>query len=230
MTATNVPAVKTKYTQQQMITGFIEGWRQLFNELPKKEAIGVIWSQNALETGSTASMWNNNIGNVKFVASKNPDDDNGKTYMMLSNVWEIINGQKVIFQPPNPATWFMAFPTLKDGVMFHLDFLKNHRYKSAWSAIEAGDPAQFAHLLKVQRYYTAPEADYVKAMNIYFKKFMADPTFEQVIAQYAPVVTPAPTPVVQPPVVTPPPPVNNGNVTSSIGNVISKVWSWFGNK
>lgn len=229
MPATLVPAVKTVYTQSQLITGFIEGWKDLFNELPKKESIGVIYAQNALETGSTASMWQNNIGNVKFVASKNPDDDNGKTYMMLSNVWEIINGQKVIFQPPNPATWFMAFPTLKDGIMFHLDFLKNHRYKSAWSAIEAGDPAQFAHLLKVQRYYTAPEADYVKAMNIYFKKFMADPTFEQVIAQYAPAVTPAPTPVVQPPVVTPPP-VNNGNVTSSIGNVISKVWSWFGNK
>lgn len=234
MTATNVPAVKTKYTQQQMITGFIEGWKQLFNELPKKEAIGVIWSQNALETGSTASMWNNNIGNVKFVPSKNPDDDNGKTYMMLSNVWEIINGQKVIFQPPNPATWFMAFPTLKDGVMFHLDFLKNHRYKSAWSAIEAGDPAQFAHLLKVQRYYTASEADYVKAMNIYFKKFMADPTFEQVIAQYNPSTSngdlPTPPIVISPPPIPGPPPVNSGNVTSNIGNVISKVWSWFGNK
>ncbi len=231
MSATCVTAVKTKYTQQQMITGFIEGWKQLFNELPKKEAIGVIWSQNALETGSTASMWNNNIGNVKFVPSKNPDDDNGKTYMMLSNVWEIINGQKVIFQPPNPATWFMAFPTLKDGVMFHLDFLKNHRYKSSWSAIEAGDPAQFAHLLKMQHYYTAPEADYVKAMNIYFKKFMADPTFEQVIAQYNPApVVPAPTPdpvVVAPP---PPPPPAPANNTSNIGDVISKVWSWFGNK
>jgi hypothetical protein len=238
MSATNVPAVRTKYTQQEMITGFIEGWKQLFNELPKKEAIGVIWAQNALETGSTASMWNNNIGNVKFVASANPDNDNGKSYMMLSNVWEIINGAKVIFQPPNPATWFCAFSTLKDGVMFHLDFLKNHRYKSAWGAIEAGDPAQFAHLLKMQRYYTAPESDYVKAMNVYFNKFMADKTFEAVIAQYnptpvpvtpAPVVTPVPVVVAPPAVVVPPAPVTN-NIASNIGNVISKVWNFFGNK
>lgn len=240
MAAICVPTNRTKYTQQEMITGFVEGWLALFGSLPKKEAIGVVWAQNALETGSTASMWNNNIGNVKFVASKNPDDDNGKQYMMLSNVWEILGGQKVIFQPPHPATWFRAFSTLKEGVMFHLDFLKNHRYKSAWTAIEAGDPAQFAHLLKMQRYYTAPEADYVRAMNIYFKKFMADPTFEAVIAKYnvapapTPVVTPAPAPVVPAPVVvTPPPPpapVNNGNVVSNIGNVISKVWDFFGKK
>lgn len=237
MPATAIPATRTKYTQQEMITGFVEGWLAQFGALPKKEAIGVVWAQNALETGSTASMWGNNIGNVKFVASKNPDDDNGKQYMMLSNVWEIINGQKVIFQPPNPATWFRAFPTLKEGVMFHLDFLKNHRYKSAWSAIEAGDPAQFAHLLKMQRYYTAPEADYVRAMNIYFKKFMADPTFESVIAKYqpapSPVVNPEP-PVITPPVIPPTPippmPIPTFVKSPVIGSLVSKFVSFFTKK
>jgi hypothetical protein len=222
-----------------MITGFVEGWRSLFGSLPKKECIGVIYAQNALETGSTASMWNNNIGNVKFVASANPDDDNGKQYMMLSNVWEIIKGQKVIFQPPHVATWFRSFPTLKEGVMFHLDFLKNHRYKSSWSAIEAGDPAQFAHLLKMQGYYTAPETDYVKAMNVYFKKFMADPTFENVIAGYQTAPIPAPV-VVSPPVVAPPPPAPVPAPTpppvpvkppsTGIGDLVSKVFSFFGKK
>lgn len=243
MAATNVPTTRTKYTQQEMITGFVEGWKELFNELPKKEAIGVVWAQNALETGSTASMWNNNIGNVKFVASSNPDNDNGKQYMMLSNVWEIINGQKVIFQPPNTATWFRAFPTLKEGVMFHLDFLKNHRYKSAWSAIEGGDPAQFAHLLKMQRYYTAPEADYVKAMNVYFKKFMADPTFESVIQQFGvapveaspvieapPVVEPTPMPQPTPVPAPTPAPVVSPTVASNLGNLVNKVFSFFGKK
>lgn len=222
-----VPTVRTKFSTQDLTKSLIESWHDSYNELPKKEQIGVIFSQWALETGLGNSCWNFNLGNVKAV-----DDPNSIIeYCMLSNVWEIINGQKVIFQPPHPATWFRAFPTLKDGVMFHLDFLKNHRYKSSWSAIEAGDPAQFAHLLKMQHYYTAPEADYVKAMNIYFKKFMADPTFEQVIAQYNPApVVPAPTPdpvVVAP---SPPPPPAPANNTSGIGDVISKVWSWFGNK
>lgn len=186
MPATLVPTTRTSYNGQQMIEGFVRGWFKQFGVLPKKEAVGVIWSQNALETGSTSSMWNNNIGNVKFVASKNPSDDDGKTYMMLANVWEIIGGKKVIFQPPHTATWFRAFPTLEEGVAFHLDFLKNHRYKAAWAAVESGSPAQFAHLLKMSGYYTAPEADYAKAMNSYFAKFMKDPTFDTVVAALQP--------------------------------------------
>lgn len=180
MAAILVPTVKTSYNGTQMVAGFIKGWANQFNEIPKKESVGVVWSQNAIETGSTTSMWNNNIGNVKYAPSKNQDDDNNIKYMMLSNVWEIINGKKVIFQPPHPATWFRSFDTLEEGVGFHLDFLKNHRYKNSWSAIETGDPAQFAHLLKVAGYYTAPEADYIKGMNFHFNKFMKDTTFETV--------------------------------------------------
>lgn len=169
-----------------MIEGFVKGWIKQFSVLPKKQAVGVIWSQNALETGATNSMWNNNIGNVKFVASADPAADEGKQYMMLNNVWEIKNGQKEIYQPPHPATWFRAFPTLADGVAFHLDFLRNKRYKTSWDAVEAGDPSQFAHLLKIHGYYTDTEENYARNMNYYFKKFMADPTFENVIAALQP--------------------------------------------
>jgi flagellar protein FlgJ len=186
MSAKLVPTVKTTYNLNQLIKGLVEGWFKKFGSLPKRESIGVLYAQNALETGGTIAMWNNNIGNVKFQASKNPEADNGIEYMMLSNVWEIINGKKVIFQPPHPATWFRSFPTLGDGVAHHLDFLRNHRYQKAWTAVEAGSPAQFAHLLKVAGYYTAPEADYTNAMNIYFKRFMKDPTFDAVVASLQP--------------------------------------------
>jgi len=180
MTAQLVPTVRTSYTQQQMIEGFIRGWLQQFGEIPSKTSVGVLYAQDALETGSTTSMWNNNIGNVKYIPTAG---DEGWFYMMLANVWEVINGQKVYFQPPNPATWFRAFPTLAEGVAFHLDFLKNHRYKNAWTAVESGNPAAFAHLLKLAGYYTAPEADYVRMMNYYFNKYMADTTYEQVVAK-----------------------------------------------
>lgn len=203
MAAKLVTAVRTTYNQQDMIKGFTEGWYKQFGIIPKKESIGVLFSQNALETGGTKSMWNNNIGNVKFAPNKNPDLDNGKEYMMLSNVWEIIGGKKVIFNPPDPATWFRSYATLGDGIGEHLDYLKNKRYKAAWAAVEAGDPAQFAHILKVNFYYTAPEADYVKGMQGWFKKFMADPTFESVIDNLdhptipAPSKTPTPVPAPQ---------------------------------
>lgn len=212
MTAKLVPTVRTTYTMQQLIQGFVLGWQKQFGEIPKKESVGVLYAQDALETGSTVAMWNNNIGNVKYVPSANPAVDEGKEYMMLANVWEIVNGHKVIFQPPSQATWFRAFESLADGIAFHLDFLKNHRYKAAWSAVESGDPAGFAHLLRLAGYYTAPEADYVRLMNTYFNKYMKDQTYEQVVAALTPPVPdpipepmPDPVPVVPDPVPTPDP-------------------------
>lgn len=214
MTATLVPTVRTTYTQQQMIEGFVRGWVQQFGFIPSKASIGVLYAQDALETGSTTSMWNNNIGNVKYIPTAG---DEGWFYMMLANVWEIVNGQKVVFQPPNPATWFRAFTTLADGVAFQLDFLKNHRYKAAWTAVESGNPAAFAHLLKLAGYYTAPEADYVRLMNYYFTKYMNDYTYETVVAT---MVSPQQNPL--PP--GPPPPAGG---ISSVWNVFSPIMGMF---
>jgi hypothetical protein len=198
MTAKLVTAVRTTYNQQQMIKGFVEGWFKQFGSVPKKESIGVLYSQNALETGGTVSMWNNNVGNVKFVPNKDPNLDAGKEYMMLANVWEIIGGVKKIFNPPDPATWFRSFPTLAEGISFHLDTLKNKNFKSAWTAVDSGNPAAFAHLLKLKGYYTAPEADYIKLMNFYYSKYMKDSTFEVAIKSLpvAPVIEVDPAPPV----------------------------------
>ena len=204
-----VVAVRTTYTQTQMIQGFITGWQHQFGVYPKKESIGVLWSQDAVETGLTTSMWNNNIGNVKYVAAAGDNSE----YMMLEHVWEIVNGHKVMFEPPNPATWFRSFPSLTQGIAFQMDFLKNHRYKAAWAAVESGSVPEFAHLLKIAGYYTAPESDYVAAMNHYYHKFMADKTFENIMATLTgtPVVVPTPPVVIEPqepPIVEPQTPPN----------------------
>jgi flagellar protein FlgJ len=161
-------------------------------------------------------MWNNNIGNVKYIPVAG--DDNWE-YMMLANVWEVINGQRVTFQPPSPATWFRAFPTLADGVAFQMDFLKNHRYANAWSAVESGNPAAFAHLLKLAGYYTAPEADYVRLMNYYFAKYMNDFTYETVVAA---MVSPQ-----QPPGPPPTGPVPTTGGISNVWNVFSPMMRVF---
>lgn len=191
MPAQLVPTVRTTYSNYDLIKGFVEGWKKQFGSFPKKTSIAVLYAQTAIETGSTGSMWNNNIGNVKYLPSKDLSADDGVQYMMLNNVWEIIGGKKVIFQPPHQATWFRAFPTLADGIAFQMDFLKNKRYKKAWAAIETGSPMEFTHLLKIAGYYTAPEADYAKAVGIYFNKFMKDDSFEKIVASLV-----APTPEV----------------------------------
>lgn len=231
MTATLVPTVRTQCTQYELVKAFIGAWQEMYEALPTKQQIGVVWAQNALETGMTHDMWNNNLGNVKYMA--NPTDDASLKYCMLENVWEIVNGQRVVFQPPNPATWFRAFDTLKDGVFFYFNFLRNKRYKTAWTAVEAGDPASFAHLLKLAGYYTAPEADYTKAEMAYFNKFMASDYFDRSMAELnspPPADSPVNDPVVSPPIdFTPPePPVDINSeeplTTPSIWNKIKNIF------
>lgn len=196
MAAKLVTTVQTKYSQVDLIKGFIKGWVKLFGVVPTKRQIGVLWSQNALETGLMAAMWCNNIGNVKYVAQAG--DTEAIKYCMLRNVWEIVNDKRITFQPPHPATWFRAFDTLEEGVAFFFDLLRNKRYKIAWGAVEAGDPALFAKLLRQQGYYTASEADYRTAMLRYFNSFMNGTDYEKALAQVSappPVVAPPPVPV-----------------------------------
>lgn len=192
MSATCVPAVRTNFTIPEFVKALSIAWKSIYNIYPDKRQIAVIFAQWSIETGQGKSCWNFNIGNVKFVPSSNPTDDDGKQYMMLKGVWEIIGGKKVIFEPPHQATWFRAFSSIDEGVAHHIDFLKNKRYKKAWAAVEKGSPIEFAHLLKEAKYYTAPEADYAKAVGLYFNKFMKDDTFEKIIAELV-----APEPAVQ---------------------------------
>lgn len=189
-----VPTVRTTYSEYDFVKALILGWIANEHSAPTQQQVGVLWAQNALETGQSYSMWNNNIANVKYTASAGDVD-----YCMLNNVWEIVNGQKVMFQPPSPATWFRSFPTLADGVTFQINFLQNHRYRTAWTAVQAGNPAAFAHLLRLAGYYTAPESQYVAAINAFFNRFMKDGTFAKALADVqAPIIEPIAPPLTEP--------------------------------
>ena len=229
-----VPTVKTQHTDAEFITALIIAWQEMFQEIPKKESISVIFGQNYLETGGSAHEYCNNIGNIKAVDSPNQEID----YCVLQGVWEIIGGQRVVLPPSNPGSWFRAFPDLDSGIKFYLDFLKNHHFKNAWPAIIAGDPKSFATLLKQSGYFTAPLADYIAGLNTFYNKCMSSGIYEQVIAQLsAPVVPlvpvvisppPQPSPSI-PPVVLPTTDItaSSGNLISSIGNAVSKVFNFF---
>jgi hypothetical protein len=180
MPATLAPTVRTTYNPQQIVRGLIEAWTQAFGTTPKKESIGLLFAHNSHETGLTVSMWNNNFGNYKYIPSKNPELDNVE-YMMLNNVWEKIKGERVVFQPPDPQTWFRSFPTLADGISFYLNSLKNKRFKSAWVFVENGDIAGFSKHLKALNYYTDLESNYTKNMMIYFNSFIKNKYFEKAI-------------------------------------------------
>ena len=103
-----------------------------------------------LETGWHAAH-NNNIGNFKHTAN---DGRDYTTFMTR----EFLNGQWVT-EPQD----FRAYATLDDGVADYLVELQ-HTFGFAWPAVQAGDPLDFAHRLKVRGYYTAPEAEYASGV------------------------------------------------------------------
>lgn len=172
-----VPTVKTNFSKSDFVEALIKAWKEDYGCLPSKKQISIVFAQWSIETGQGNSCWNFNIGNSKVF------DIKGKTveYIALNGVWEIINGKRVVLDPSNPGAWFMAFRTLDEGVRHHFNLLKNKRYQSAWSAIEAESPAQFAHLLKINGYYTASEEDYTKAVVAYSNSFMKSSLFEEAL-------------------------------------------------
>lgn len=184
-----VPVKRTPVTIRDYARAVIRAWRDMYRTLPTKAQVGILWAQYALETGKGPFCWNWNIANVKCTQAQAAA---GVPYMMLAGTWEIEKGKKVIYQPPHPATWFRAYESLGEAMTAHLRLLRDGRYRSAWPAIEAGDPEAFAHKLKEgadgkegtwDDYYTAPVEHYVAAMRAYHKQWMNDRAFDDVIGE-----------------------------------------------
>jgi hypothetical protein len=125
----------------------------------------VLLAQIDEETG-WRSCHANNLGNVKHVKG------DGHDYVMFS-CSEVIEGVDTPFDPPHPTTWFRAYATLDEGCVDYLRLLQR-RFYLAWAAVLTGDPAQFAHLLRTQHYYTADEARYTAAVVALDKQIDAE--------------------------------------------------------
>lgn len=159
---------RTDCSQQELIDTLINAWEYLFARIPTKEQLAVVWAQHAIETGESTSMYNYNIGCVKKTYANNKYWDTFKTkYFMLDEFGPI----------------YLAFETLQEGAKFYLKFLKHTKFKSAWKAIEAGNPVEFAHLLKEAKFYHSSEEEYVKAEFAQFSKFMHSDCYEKAIAK-----------------------------------------------
>ncbi len=171
----NVPVTRTTFTTQDYSRAVLRAWKVLCGVLPTKPAVGCLWAQYALETGRGVFCWNNNIGNVKHTT--------GHDYMMLRGTWEIVNGKRVVFEPPHPATWFNAYTSLDDAMQEHLRLLKERRYASAWPAITAGDAGQFAAKLREKGYYTAPLEDYSRGLRAYLAEYTRMVAYEGALAE-----------------------------------------------
>ncbi len=158
-----IPDRITKASPQEMYDALGKAWNEKFGEWPRKASILLLLSQWSIETAEGASMHCWNVGNAKSV----PGDGRSWTHFRC---WEVIKGKKVWFDPPHPQTRFRAFDTLAEGAADYLAML-HKRFNLSWPAVISGSPEEFAHLLKVQRYYTADEAAYAKAVRLRFDAY-----------------------------------------------------------
>jgi flagellum-specific peptidoglycan hydrolase FlgJ len=152
-----VPNVLTPCDPAAFCAAIKEAWPSLFSgETPSRASVLTLAAQWALETGwgHACHCWN--VANRKYVQGC------GHDYCQFP-CGETENGVNVMHYPPDPTCNFVAYSSLEAGVV---DYLIHFRaeFRAAWPAIEAGDPEQFGHLLKVARYYTAPEASYTAAL------------------------------------------------------------------
>lgn len=161
-----IPDRLTPVSSKEMLAAFTRAAPELH-----RASLLTLLAQWALETGSGRSMHLFNAGNIKG----KPGGGDGRSWTFF-RCNEIINGKEVWFDPPHPACCFRAYDTLDEGVADYLATMRK-RFASAWPAVEAGDPARFAHLLKVARYYTASEAGYTSALVALFKR-LDDETFD----------------------------------------------------
>ena len=172
-----VPTIRTICTDDELCRSLIIAWQKLFNVIPSKRSICIVMAQHIIETGNN-DCWNWNICNVKYVVANGNVD-----YCALNGVFEIVNGVRIELPSTNPGAWFRSFSTLDDGVSFYLQFISGKRYQQSWQAVMQGNPSLFAHLLKLQGYYTANETTYTNELVYEFNHFMNTGIFERALAE-----------------------------------------------
>ena len=202
-----VEVKRTVVSMRDYARAVIKAWFADTGEFPSKKSVAVLFAQYMIETSGKA-CWNWNIGNAKH----KPGD--GHDYMMLSGVWEgeapftaaalIARGEAkldtnpahikavgpnktaVIYNPPHPATWFIAYPSLDAAMVSHLKRLKG-RFGKCWPDVEEGDYRGFAHTLKAgpdgientrDDYFTAEAEAYATGMAPHFHNFVNSSMFD----------------------------------------------------
>jgi hypothetical protein len=159
-----VDAIKTNFSEEQLVYALKNAWIKIYNQEPKKESLAILYAQIAVEIGRGKECYNWNLGNIKKT-------ENHKYCMFRCS--EIIDGYEIFFDPPHPQTHFNAYENFEDGIFSYLNFLsKRTRYEKAWQEVISGNPIKYSAALKVAGYYTASLKIYTNAIISLFNEFM----------------------------------------------------------
>lgn len=155
MTETERTPTSTPLNAQDTQCALKSAWRAQLGGSPERHSRLIVCAQIWHETAGGRSCWNYNLAGVKHV----PGD--GRDFAML-HTFEVIDGRAV-----NMRAAFRAFDTLDAGMSDYFQTLRT-TFASVWPALAAGDIAGYAHALKLARYYTAAEADYLAGLTRHY--------------------------------------------------------------
>lgn len=186
-----LPATKTTISEPELRAALGAAWDAKFGTEPPTNAIEVLLSQSALETGAWSACRAFNLGNIKnplraddwcyFTTQERLPSATAHKMAAASTpsaACTIVPGSddgtwaRVVVEPRHIACCFRAFSSLEEGAAWYLDFLAAHE-TTAWPAVLAGDPIAFSHALKQHGYYTAAEHEYVSGVCRFFDMYGA---------------------------------------------------------
>lgn len=172
-----IPDRLTVLTKPDLALGMKTAWGNLWGGPIPIHSLCIVLAQVQLETG-LKSCHNFDLGNAKSIEGDGYDyqffacgeelplgvaQHAAATSPLVKITRQYYVGKvamaSVWVEPEHPWSRFRAFPNLADGCLDQLKLLHS-RFTKAWVAVESGDPDLFVHYLKLQGYFTAPEAQY----------------------------------------------------------------------
>lgn len=147
-----VPTVRTRISVQPLYAVLRNAWRSQLGSEPARSALLVLLAQWSLETANGSASNNWNLAGIKYAPGC------GSDYA------QYLTREVVAGKPITVMQRFRAYDSLEDGAADYLRLLRT-RFGAAWAFAVAGDVQAFAHALKLARYYTAPEDQYVAGLR-----------------------------------------------------------------
>lgn len=153
-----LPDALTPITSADVARELGAAWPSIVGTAPTRKGVLSLLAIWALETGYGRSTHQYNIGNIKAWEG----DGHSWTFFRCSE--RDANGVTTFYDPPSPQCRFRAYDSLQDGVRDFLLYM-HRRFSKVWPVVEAGDPTELAHQMKLRGYYTADESKYASGLR-----------------------------------------------------------------
>ena len=187
MRAAYLPAQLTKLTPAEALKAIRGAWETLEGVSPSHGTQSLLLAQSALESGRWLFCYLYNLGNEKAGLTYDGFFQCYRCNEQLPDGWhwyvpegELVGqfgtplkGSPIPVPDGHPQTRFRAFAGPEQGALAWLQLLKR-RFPTAYAIAKAGGTAEgFVQALKRDRYFTANEAPYARAVSSLAREYAA---------------------------------------------------------